>query len=157
MLQVYLYTLDIPSMKLCLEEGFREGVNYTVDIIKDVVGQDKEEDVEWYFLVGEDKLFLLDIMRDFEHILELISGFLVMCCPTCGRGKGYWENNFPPYLNEGNCILFDNPECPHISSKDIRQTLHHGRYDDEEVKTLLHPDVLQCIENHDLYYYRKML
>ena len=151
MLEVYIYENDREDVKVCLEELYRQGTSYTIDLVRAFMERDGPRVDSYYFLIGEDKLESFSEWANYESVEHLIEKVVVLCCDKCGKGYRYWDHHFPPELEKDRFLLMDNIVCPHVSSYQLRHLLANGHYNDKIILENVHPDVIDCVRSHKLY------
>ncbi|HBK52454.1 nicotinate-nucleotide adenylyltransferase [Syntrophomonas wolfei] len=132
-----------PRLEVSPVEMEREGPSYTVDTL--AYFQAKFPEVEFFFIVGADSLFIMHSWKEPERLAELCR-FIVVTRP------GYKIERSEAALGRLPDIIWDRMlqmEIPglDISSSDIRQRAAAGK----PIKYLLPPEVEEYIFEQGLY------
>lgn len=128
---------DIKWLKLNQYElNNQDEVNYTINTISYFIK--KNQDTEFFFIIGSDNLYTLKKWKDIEILSKIIKIVVV--------NRPHFRKSIK-LMEKYNCLnLIVNPSSD-ISSSKIRNG---------EVINLLHPEVNNYINNHLLYYQERL-
>jgi len=157
-LNIYLYEHGDDSMYVETEEAMHDGVSLTVDVLRRCLERHEGEDVEWYFLMGEDKMMPACSWQRCNEISDFMATAIVLCCTECGRGSQFWRNHMMPcrFSDKTRCIfkqpiLMDHELCMHTSCEQLRAILADHDLTNPLLDKMFHKDVLSSIIRHHLY------
>lgn len=125
----------------CGIEVFRKGTTYTVDTLREL--REKNPSTEWFYIIGQDTLEVLDTWRSFEKVAGMCT-FVVIGrgdeTPSLKRMKEFQKAYKAKFLS----LDFNGPE---ISSTDIRRKVARN----ESLDGLVPASVQSYIFEHGLY------
>lgn len=124
--------------KISKVELDREGVSYTVDTLLQFKNYEQLENIELFYIIGEDNLNELHLWKNPDQILKL-SKLVVL------RRPGSRETELIKKYKD-KIIITDTPLIE-ISSSMIRQRISKN----ERWKSLVHPEVYNYIKKNHLY------
>ncbi len=121
----------------------REGITYTIDTIKYLMS--KNEDTEYYFIMGSDSLYNFHKWKDYKELLNLCK-FIVAKRPNQNNNK--LEERIKELNNiSSNTIQILEFPMIDISSTDIRERVSLNK----SIKYLVPESVEIYIEKYGLY------
>ena len=133
-----------PYFSISSLEMNREGITYTIDTIKYLMS--KNENTEYYFIMGSDSLYNFNKWKDYKELLNLCK-FIVAKRPNQNDNKKLREkvkelNN----ISSNSIQILESPMID-ISSTDIRERISFNK----SIKYLVPETVELYIEKHGLY------
>ncbi len=134
---------DNPHLKLCEIETTRSGNTYTSDTLEQL--NNDLPDAEFYFILGADNLYGIEMWKDAERIFAL--------CNILAARRDHIENDKlmaqAEHLRQKYQAKISFMQTPNIdlSSEMIRDYIAHGT----SVRYLLQDDVIAYIEHHHLF------
>lgn len=133
----------IPQFSLCRKEVERGGSSFTIDTLKDLLETAKEDEKEYYLILGEKVLPTLHRWKEVEELLALAPPRV----GGCKEGAAKVAVTLPPFIVK--TIEEEWTEIPtlEISSTMIRNRLKNGLY----CGHLLSREVLDFIQQNELY------
>lgn len=136
-LMTVMATADDPRFDVTRVDIDRPGPTYTVDTLRELREQYRQEDPEWFFITGADALSTILSWREPQEILAM--AHLV---GVTRPGHELADPGLPP----GSFSLIDVPALA-ISSTDIRARASRG----EPIDDLVPEGVAHLISQHRLY------
>lgn len=125
----------------CSIEVERTGTTYTVDTLRELCS--KNPSVQWFYIIGEDTLELLDTWKNFEKVARMCV-FVVFGRADTAANPEKVHFLQEKYQAKFEVLPFNGPD---ISSTEIRGQIAAG----EDASDLLPTSVYNYISDHGLY------
>lgn len=132
---VEIAAADVERVAVSRFEERREGVSYTVDMLRDYREHTGERDI--FFLVGSDSVRAMDSWREPAALLSVCTLAVFM------RPGAPLRLDVP---GAASVVVFEEPVLD-VSSSDVRERVRRG----QPVDALVVPGVLSYIREHSLY------
>ena len=126
------------SDRIVIDKRYND-IEYTYMIL-DML--ERECDDELYLIIGADNVINFDKWKNYQEILER----KILVIP---RENIEMDKYFSRYEKKDNFIVVEGFKEVDISSKEIRELLHDGKYD--KVEKYLDKEIIEYIKKNDLY------
>jgi nicotinate-nucleotide adenylyltransferase len=147
MLSSLLQYIGHPKFKLYINEIYRQGPSYLIDVLQDVFAlYNKRENVKLYFLIGSDKVDNFEEWKNFKQIL-ILSELAIMVRPPHNLHE---VREFLPKSIQRSSLIIETPTSS-ISSSEIRSCLAKNDFLNPLVSANVYPITQEYIKSHSLY------